>query len=76
MLLWHLEILRSKVVDKQKALLFSDLRKRISCFRKLGRLYVHKMQKQPFETILEGVCKKKLHLLKAFFPITKKTYTA
>lgn len=67
MLLWYLEILRSKVVDKQKALLFSDLRKRISCFRKLGRLYVHKMQKQPFETILEGVCKKKFVFVENFF---------
>lgn len=58
MLLWHLEILRSKVIHKQKVLLFNYLRERISCFRKIGRLYVHKMQKQPLEAILEGVCKK------------------
>lgn len=74
MLLWHLGILRSKVIRKQKELLFIDLRKRIFCFRKMGMLYVHKMQKKPLEAILEGVCKKNCISQGLLFLLLKKKY--
>lgn len=71
MVLWHLEILRSKVIYKYKVLLFHELRERTSCCRKWEGCMCIKYKNRHLKLYLRNKIEN-LYLLRVSFPIISK----
>lgn len=72
MLLWHLEILRSKVICKYKILLFNELRERTSCFRKWEGYVCVQYKNSHLKLYLKENAKENCYAFRVYFPIISK----